>query len=536
MNLFSLEHLLITIFCITLACFIAKYAENKAHRIWAYFNCAVATWSLGSFLASISKTSEEAIFYWRMAYFNVTFISILFYHFICAYCNVNRKNILILIYAQGIIFSFIILCTGLYINKAYFAFNSFYEFKATSCFNLWLGVWNIIVILAFYEFNIQIKTDKVRRIPSLIIFWAMLIGFTGGESTLFPNYGIMIYPGYQISICLYALLIAYGIFYHRLLPIDIVIKRSLIYSLLVAIISITYLLSVLISQQFFRQYFGYSSTIIGSIIIAIVFIPLKNIIQNFVDRFFLKATPLEMAQQNEQLRQEVAHTEKFKTVATLASGLAHEIKNPLTTLKTFAEYVPQKKNDPEFMEQYQKIIPQEIDRIDNLVHELLLFAKPSPPQMQSVNPNEIINNIALMLRQKTESSKILVEMRLNANTPIQADPNQLKQALLNLILNAIEAMPNGGTLTIITSLSFPNASVGNPEHFIIEISDTGHGITPKDLPHIFEPFFTKKEKGTGLGLSITQGIIEKHSGTIKVESKINQGTTFNIILLINHAF
>jgi len=246
---------------------------------------------------------------------------------------------------------------------------------------------------------------------------------------------------------------------------------------------------------------------------------------------------MQITQENELLRQEITQSERMKSIAILASGMAHEIKNPLTTLKTFTEYVPQKKDDPEFMEQYQKIMPKEIDRIENLVHELLYFAKPSLPQMQTINPNEIISNVLLMLKQNLESLNIhVVATQLNSTSSIQADPNQIKQALLNLILNAIDAMPNGGTLTITTSLTFPNVKnpaqgevpIGNPQHYNIEISDTGCGIAPKDLPHIFEPFFSKKSKGTGLGLAITQGIIEKHGGSINVESKINQGTTIRI--------
>ncbi|MDE2008765.1 MAG: histidine kinase, partial [Candidatus Omnitrophica bacterium] len=113
---------------------------------------------------------------------------------------------------------------------------------------------------------------------------------------------------------------------------------------------------------------------------------------------------------------------------------------------------------------------------------------------------------------------------------IQADPQQLKQALLNLVLNAIDAMPNGGTLTVTTNVIPAKAGI-QYHQYIIEISDTGCGIDPKDLPHIFDPFFSKKEKGTGLGLAITQGIIEKHGGIISVESKLNQGTNFKIKLM-----
>ncbi len=133
-----------------------------------------------------------------------------------------------------------------------------------------------------------------------------------------------------------------------------------------------------------------------------------------------------------------------------------------------------------------------------------------------------------MLDLKLKSSNINTLINLNANTPIQADPNQLKQVLLNLILNAIDAMPKGGTLNIITRSSSAVIASETKQSLIIEISDTGCGIDSKDLPYIFDPFFTKKVKGTGLGLAITQGIIEKHGWKINVESKINQGTAFKI--------
>ncbi len=548
MNLFSLENLLITIFCLILACFIAKYAENKTHRIWAYFNCAIATWSFGAFLAGTSKTPEQALINWKLAYLGAIFISVLFYHFVCSYCELKRKTILILLYTQGSVSCLINLFSNLFVNNVYLAFNSFYYSKATFFINIWWFIWNITVILAFYEFITHIKNDRAHRVPSLIMFWAMLIGFTGGISTTLPMYEIMIYPGYQISICLYAFLVTYGIFYHRLLPIDIVIKRSIMYSLLAATISLTYLLSVLISQRLFSQYFGYSSTIIGSVVIAIAFIPLKNRIQNLIDRFFLKATPMEMAQQNEQLRQEVTQSEHMKSIAILASGMAHEIKNPLTPIKTFSEQLPSRLDDKEFLFKFSKIINKEVDRIDSLVQELLSFAKPTPPQLRQVNIHQLIGQTLDLLNNEIIRHKINLNISFeNKNVLINIDPQQIKQALLNIFLNAIDAMPNGGLLTVKTKVKRPNSIdtaefsssvIANPsssviageakQSLIIEISDTGCGINPKDLPHIFDPFFTKKDHGTGLGLSITHEIIKNHHGKILAESELGKGTGFRI--------
>jgi signal transduction histidine kinase len=348
----------------------------------------------------------------------------------------------------------------------------------------------------------------------------------------------MIYPGYQISVCLYALLVAYGIFYHRLLPIDIVLKRSIMYSLLAAIISLTYIFSVLISQQVFRQYFGYSSTIIGSIIIAIAFIPLKNRIQNFLDRFFLKATPLEIAHQNEQLRKEITQSERMKSIAIFASGMAHEIKNPLTPIKTFSEQLPSRLDDKEFLLKFSRIINKEVDRIDSLVHDLLNFAKPNPPELKETDINQLIENTLAILNIETLRRKIYLSTSLiDKYNVIKIDPQQFKQALLNIFLNAIDAMPDGGTLGVnITTRSSEDLSDESTQSclqkksLIIEISDTGCGIDPKDLPYIFDPFFTKKDNGTGLGLAITHEIIQNHNGKIIVESQLGKGTSFRIEL------
>lgn len=529
MNLFSAIHLLITILCLTLAYFIARYAENKAHRLWAYFNYAVALWSFGSFLVGISHNPSQAIIYWKIAYTGASFISVGFYHFVSAYYKINNKKRLILCYIQAIFFSFLFLFTDLCINKTKILFNSLYYHQATPFFNIWFLLWGSIVLYAFYTFILKLYTTKFDRIPPLIIFWAMLMGFIGGTSTVLPVYGFNFYPIWQFSIVLYTILIAYGIFYHHLLPIGIVIKRSIIYSLLAATISLTYLLSVLISQQLFRQYFGYSSTIIGSIIIAIAFIPLKNIFQNFVDRFFLKATPVEIAQQNEQLRQEITQSERMKSIAILASGMAHEIKNPLTPIKTFSEQLPLRLDDKEFLLKFSKIINKEVDRIDSLVQELLIFAKPTPPQLKQVNIHQLIEQILELLNSEIIRHKINLNTSFeNKNMLINIDPKQIKQALLNIFLNAIDAMPNGGILTIHSSTI---AMSGMTKQFlIINISDTGCGIDPKDLPHIFDPFFTKKDHGTGLGLSITHEIIKNHSGNIFAESELGKGTTFRIEL------
>jgi signal transduction histidine kinase len=314
------------------------------------------------------------------------------------------------------------------------------------------------------------------------------------------------------------------------MDINVIIRKSLIYSLLVTSITIIFLISVLVSERLFHQVIHYqniTTSIITASLIALIFTPLKNRIQNLIDRSFFKATPMEMAQQNEQFRQEIAQSERMKSIAILASGMAHEIKNPLTPIKTFSEQLPSRLHDKEFLLKFSRIINKEVDRIDSLVQELLNFAKPSVPQLKQVNIQQLIGQTLDLLNNEIIRHKIRLNTFLkNKNILINVDPQQIKQALLNIFLNAIEAMPHGGILTIETSTGCGKI----PNYLIIEISDTGCGIDAKDLPHIFDPFFSKKDHGTGLGLSITHEIIKNHNGRIFAESVLGKGTAFKIEL------
>lgn len=203
---------------------------------------------------------------------------------------------------------------------------------------------------------------------------------------------------------------------------------------------------------------------------------------------------------------------------------SHEIKNPLTTLKTFSEYLPQKFEDKAFLEKFAKLIPEEVERINSIVHQLLDFSKPAPPSFKDVPIHNLIHDILELLSNDFLKRKIIINESFDdINLLIKADPVQLKHALLNIILNAMDAMPNGGNISIKTIIR-------QGDYLEIEISDQGCGIAEKDLKHIFDPFFSTKESGTGLGLSISYQIIKNHKGTITVESELGKGTTFRIRL------
>jgi len=321
--------------------------------------------------------------------------------------------------------------------------------------------------------------------------------------------------------------ISYAILRHQALDIKIVIRKSLVYSTLIAFISISYLLIVFISEKMLQGFVGYQSFIMSATIaflLGIIFIPLRNRIQHFVDKILFHGTHEEIIQENERLKQEIERTEKLKSVSILASGIAHEIKNPLTAIKTFAEYLPQKLDDKEFLNKFSRIVGQEVERIDELVHELLEFAKPSPLNLKEFDFYSLVNNTLDFLNSNflKNNTTVIKNYDPNGELTITADLNRLRQALLNILLNAIDAMPIGGTLSV--------SIVTNETKIILSIEDTGTGIEKKDLRYIFDPFYTKRDHGVGLGLSITQRIIQDHGGKIFVESTVGKGTKFTIEL------
>jgi signal transduction histidine kinase len=244
-------------------------------------------------------------------------------------------------------------------------------------------------------------------------------------------------------------------------------------------------------------------------------------------------------------RNQLVQLEKLAATGKLAHQVAHEIKNPLTAIKTFTDYLDEKYQSQEFRQKFKKIVGSEIDRLQDVVLQLMDVSKANTPRFKErVDVHQIIEATVLLLENQLLDAGIHIECKLNAQNPIlKADPDQLKQVFLNLILNAKDAMPSGGTLTITTQVqrtenrsqkieSNLRSSV-DYQSVIICVSDTGCGIPETDLPHIFEQFFTTKEKGSGLGLSIVQGIILAHNGKITCQSQVDKGTTFLIELPVS---
>ncbi len=532
MHLNSIGILHILSSSIILSVGIYAYLKNRKNLINKNFFVFCVAFSIWQFCYGISYLQIDkslAQLWLKIGYTGVIFAPTTYCAFNLAFLGEKIDKVLKLInYPIALFFVYLLWFTNLFTDGVFDYFWGYYP-KAGN----WHPYFMLhFAIIAFISLSLLIRKmltfkhsplDHIRYKYATI---ASVFAFSGGYDFI-PNYGIEIYPIGWIFADTFIGLIAYSIIKHNLMELNIVLKKSIVYSTLIAIITIFYLIAVVLFENIIKNSIGYSSMFITMLIIFIIgiaFIPLRNKIQDLVDKIFFKATPIELAQQNEMLLKEVSEKERFKKVATLASGMAHEIKNPLTAIKTFTEYLEKHKNDPDFYTKFSKIVGKEVDRIDDLVHQLLEFSKPFPIELKQSDIVKLVDDTLAFLDSQFLKSNITVEKVYDLSNPIlvNMDPVQIRQVIVNIFINAAEAMKFGGILTVTISTA--------KNQVIISTRDTGSGIAPEDLKHIFEPFFTKKDNGTGLGLSISYGIIEKHKGKIEVKSAVGIGTEFKIKL------
>ena len=238
-----------------------------------------------------------------------------------------------------------------------------------------------------------------------------------------------------------------------------------------------------------------------------------------------------------RLEEEVRRREKLATVGSMAARVAHEIRNPLVSIKTFCQVLPDKYQDQGFREAFLPLVIKEVDRISNITEDLLSLSRVSPKVLKSVAIGAVLEESLALVKKELRDKEILVYKNYTQeNIILLTDPDKLKQVFLNLFNNSIQAMDKGGTLTISTELENNGQKLEFPSHqansqiVFIRISDTGRGIPEEYLSDIFEPFFTTKEKGTGLGLVISKEIVNELKGSIEVESQPGAGSTFIIRL------
>ena len=220
------------------------------------------------------------------------------------------------------------------------------------------------------------------------------------------------------------------------------------------------------------------------------------------------------------LEERLRQADRLAALGALSAGLAHEIKNPLSAIKTFVQLLPQKSGNPPFLEKFNITVPREIDRINCLVEDLLALTRRRTRPLVNLDINPVIMQVMDLHGEEMKKKQIIVEEHLETTLPtILGDSETLYRAFSNVIINSMQAMPNGGKLALSSEYDCTSAMVK------IAFKDTGIGMDKETLRNLFNPFFTTKDKGTGLGMALTHKIIEDHQGTIEVTSEGGKGTT-----------
>jgi signal transduction histidine kinase len=227
-----------------------------------------------------------------------------------------------------------------------------------------------------------------------------------------------------------------------------------------------------------------------------------------------------------RLHQVVAHADRLAAIGTLAAGVAHEIRNPLVSVRTFIQLLPERLADEEFRTGFRELALTEIERICGLINDLLSFARPAPEQREPTDLPELVGQITHLLEAEARKQDVVVVCRTEPELPlVTVDEAQVKQVVLNVLLNAMQASGSGGRVEIRIGQAHDDG------HWcVLTVADSGSGIPPEHAERIFDPFFTTKDSGSGLGLFIAHQIVAGHGGYICTAPRTGGGTEFSIHL------
>jgi len=236
-----------------------------------------------------------------------------------------------------------------------------------------------------------------------------------------------------------------------------------------------------------------------------------------------------------ELEDRLRRADRLAALGTMAAGIAHDIRNPLTSILIFSQLMSMHYDDPDVREKFDRVVPRELERVQSVIEDMMELARPSAVHLEPANINEVLAQVIELFEGQASAQGIKFLREVEQGLPFCiADRKRLHRCFSNLVANAIQAMPTGGEVRLNTrcvEAAFPASRPPGtrPEPAIrVIISDTGQGIPPDRLSRIFDPFYTTKEKGVGLGMAITHRIVEDHKGTIDVASQVNVGTTFTL--------
>ena len=381
-------------------------------------------------------------------------------------------------------------------------------------FYLYIGFTMAYCYMALVN-SIKTKEPDVEKKRLIYIAIACALAAALSVSDIFHCYGYAIpsMSNIAIAVLIYFTLI---IITHPRLPElhEIMVRAFIVLALVLFVTIIVYLITGLFGKN---TILPLNSVLMISFVVVISIDPAKLVLKKIASRFFFEGRDVFVSL---YAIDEEIEKEKSMLLEEMATGLAHEIRNPLSSIKGAAQYLKSEAGSTE-NHKLLGVIVEETDRLNGVVSQFLDYARPYSMNAEMQDLNRIIDKVISLIKTAGLPENIIIEKNLDNNLPgVKMDGEQMIQVILNIALNAIEAMPEGGTLCIATAI------IENSGGKTIEIAvrDTGCGISRDDLRNIFKPFFTTKKKGTGLGLSVCQRIVKNHGGRIDVESTPGSGT------------
>jgi signal transduction histidine kinase len=670
---------------------LVKNPRNQVIVTWGILNISVGFLSFGWGMIIASHDLLQANYWLNICFLGGFLVPSAYLHFVYAFLVKKDHKLIDISYLVSIAF-FILFLKGFTVYLKFDPALGFIWWKAKVLYDLYVLHLMFAAVYGGYLLYRELKkTQGVRKGQIFYLLVASILGFAGGVTVFLPAYNVPIIPFGIYPFFLYPLVIAYAIIKYRMMDISFVIRKSLVYTLVIGFFTGIYISAIFFIGQFLQKLTGgtyFTLTLLMIIVFALVFQPLKDLVQTQIDRRFFKSkydyqktlkelshasasiidldvllklvartiverikidrtsiyvldgNSLVFALKEGHLQKEpdiltevkndsplITYLNKFKKAVVLeelsreietsgdkggarirelmevrdelkkidaalciplffenkliglfnlgnklsqdmytdedidllttlsnqlaiaienaslhdemlkaqkqllmadklsalgrtAAGLAHEIKNPLAAIKGMTQAIELNPDDPEILNDFKKVVPKEIDRLSVLIDNLTRLGRSPKLQYSRVNLVELVDDTLKLFESRCHNHHIAIVKKFGQLPTIKADPEQLAQVFTNLFLNAIQAMPRGGELSI--------SGGGLPERPVVEVSDTGHGIPKDKLKDIFEPFFSTKEEGMGLGLAITYKIIKDHGGDIEVESQVGRGTKFKV--------
>ena len=532
MDHFFVIPLFVSLLTLALGFFVySKSQTSKVNKAFFIICLTIWMWLFMSAVAYFLDDKAKSSFWMQLAYMGVVLTPFSYYFFTSRFLRIDNtvkeKHFIYIGLLLTIIFEILLLTTDLLISGTRRLFWGYYPYvgKLHPIYMVFFMIYfsRMLFMLSFKYLKKKNELSPLELVRLKYVLAASIFS-TFGIIDFIPNYGIEIYPFGYVAVVLFAATVGYAIMRHQLMDINVVIKKTLVYSSLIFIITLFYFVIVYLLEKIFCGIVGYRSTLSTIAIIALfslIFTPLKNKIQRYVDKAFFKGSIDQIEKEKHLLETELERSQRLKTVSMLAAGMAHEVKNPLTSIKTFVEYVDKKKHNPEFMAKFSSIVPKEIDKISNIINQLLDYSRTEKRSQEECSIHNILDYVLDLYNSTFIKKKIRHKKVYTSKSPkLTCDENQIKQAFINIILNSIEAMPDGGEITLKTK------DVGS--NLEITIQDTGAGIPHDKIKRLFDPFYTTKEKGTGLGLFVVHQIIRNNKGLIAIDSRADDGTTVKV--------